>query len=221
MKALLIMASLALAGVLVLQWYDWPPEIEHPADNGEPAGTDSTTTDTATSPLELLDPVPLVKEDFANVIERPLFLPDRRPPSEDPTNLDVPQIVEDVPGVGLETMDLNAVIITPVEAVAWVRTPTKPTPEKLRIGDEVEGWTIKSIQADEVQLERQGKTDTLVLRDYSRSPPPAARPPRHAAPNPVRRRAPPVQRQGRRPPANIRTGTNNAQPPRQPPGQPR
>lgn len=180
MKALLTIASLALCGVLALQWHDWPPKIDTAPQGSDPHETESPSVEETASPLELLDP-PLEKDDFASVIERPLFLPDRRPPSEEPEETEEPAVVEEAPKVALDTMDLNAVIITPSEAVAWVRTPSKPTAEKLHIGDTLDGWTVKAIKGDEVEMERQGKTDTLVLRDYSYSPPPPTRQQRRAA----------------------------------------
>jgi hypothetical protein len=166
--------------------------------------------------MDLLD-APLDKERFADITERPLFLPDRRPPKEEPEEEE--EIPEQATGAALDTMDLTAIIITPTESVAWVRSPSKPAPERLRLGDELEGWTVKAIKEDEIEVERQGESDTLVLRDYSKSPPPAARPPGRAAraPNPARRgvqRPGPVGRAANPPRPGVRQPrtSNDAQP---------
>lgn len=188
MKYVLALMALALAGLLAWQWYDWPPQWNGRVPGDQLPGAESPAEAEPRSPLELLDP-PLVKEEYASVSERPLFLPDRRPPAEEP---DEPPAEEEQPETAIDTMDLTAIIITPQESMAWVQSPTKQTPQKLRLGDELDGWTLKAIKSDEVELERQGETDTLVLRDYSKSPPPAARPPRRAIRprNAARRRAP-------------------------------
>lgn len=190
MKYLLGLAALTLLAVLALQWLGWPPEGVG-AGGGPAAGTESPPSAQPPSPLELLDP-PLEKEDYLSVVERPLFLPDRRVPEEEPEE-EEKQVVEEekTPAVELDTMDLTAIVITPTESVAWVSSGSKPKPERLRAGDELEGWTVKEIKEGEIELERQGKSDTLILRDYSKSPPQPARPPQRAArrPNAARRPA--------------------------------
>jgi hypothetical protein len=174
MKILLGVLAVALLAVLVLQWRNWPPpEGVAGADAVQPPPKDAASG--GRSPMALLDP-PVDKEEYAVVTERPLFLPDRRPPTEEPDegNEDAPA---DTQETDLARFDLSAVVITPQERTVWVRDPNKPDLLKLRSGDELEGWTVKEIREDELELERQGQTDTLVLRDYEHSAPPAARPP--------------------------------------------
>jgi len=215
-KFLLASAAVALTAMLTLQWYDWPPKRQYVDTYSNPTDTEQPSSTGDSSPLDLLDS-PIEKEDYASIIERPVFLPERRPPSEEPVE---PEVVDEQPNIELDAMDLNAIIITPSEAVAWVHTNSKPTAEKLRIGDELAGWTIKAIKGDEVELERQGKTDTLVLRDYSRSPPPVAQKPRRGVQNPARQPASRAQRPRRPIPAEPKDtpprSRNNAQRPPRP-----
>jgi hypothetical protein len=186
-KYVLGLLALVLAAALVLQWYDWPPPENGSQPGAEPMQVGSSSEARPLSPTDFLDP-PVEKADYLNVAERPLFLPDRRPPAEEPEE---PEIPEAVPNVALDKFDLTAIIITPDESVAWVRSPSKATPEKVRLGDDIDGWTVKVIRDDEIELERQGESDTLVLRDYAKGPPPAVptRNPRAAVRRPVR--APP------------------------------
>ena len=53
-------------------------------------------------------------------------------------------------------MDVSAVIITPAVVSAWIRDPKAPDLKRVRLGDDLEGWSVKDIQSDRVVLERQG-----------------------------------------------------------------
>ncbi|MFZ1575452.1 MAG: hypothetical protein WAT36_09535, partial [Chromatiaceae bacterium] len=134
------------------------------------------------NPLAQIPPL-VEKQDYVSVTDRPLFLPGRRPPAETPEA----EVPEDAPGEGesltaLDAMDLNAVIITPDGAVAWVSTPNSPKPQKVRIGDEFEGWKVKAITPDNVEVQGLASTDSLVLRNYSQGGQPSPnQPPRAGA----------------------------------------
>ena len=206
MKRLLVAILLGLCVLLVLQWRDWPPDRmssrpDVPGEAIEPIGEKEV------NPLTQLPPV-VEKQDYVSVTERPLFLPGRRPPEETPESEDP----KGAPGEGepltaLDAMDLNAVIITPDGAVAWVSTPNSPKPQKVRIGDEFEGWKVKAITPDNVDMQGLASTDSLVLRNYSQGGQPSPnRPPREAAkPGGAAAKpdAPPRQKsqQGPRPPS--------------------
>lgn len=186
MKILLSFAILALSGLLVLQWRDWPPESPTASNAANAMGNATTETPTAESEeaqatSELLPPPPAI-EDYASVTERPLFLPDRRPPPEQPKEeqpLEPEQLTE------LDGVDLTAVIITPSTVSAWVRRPGQRETVRLRLGDDFDGWTVKTIEPQQLELERQGETDRLVLRDYENAP--AVTPPTPVQPRQPRR----------------------------------
>ncbi|MGB5734677.1 MAG: type II secretion system protein N, partial [Thiohalocapsa sp.] len=170
MKLVLFVISAVLLGVLYWQWRDWAPDLPAPMQNtiadGQP--TESQRPLDA-SPLAPQPP----KEDYASVAERPLFIADRRPPPDEPEQEDEPE-----PEVltELDGMDLTAVVITPTTVSAWIRRPNEREVQRLRLGDDFEGWMVKTIEPDRVVLERQGETDQLVLRDYTKAsamaPPP-------------------------------------------------
>jgi general secretion pathway protein N len=180
-KVLLSFAVMALGGLLVLQWRDWPPEPPNAADAGVHAADETPIPDLNEAPVasELLPPPPAI-EDYASVTDRPLFLPDRRPPPEEPTQ-EEPTQPEEL--TELDGVDLTAVIITPSTVSAWVRRPGQRETVRLRIGDDFDGWTVKTIEPQQLELERQGETDQLVLRDYANAP--AVTPP-----TPIRQRRP-------------------------------
>jgi hypothetical protein len=213
-RALLALAILALVGVLVLQWMDWPPPnpasspiAQVPAPPGEPAGT-------AADPLARLNP-PEPRDAYAAVVERPLFRPERKPPDPEDTEPTQPEPEPEI-ATTLDGMDLSAVVITGGVNSAWVKPPGSDELIRLRLGDELEGWAVTDILPDRLVLERQGERDELPLRDFTAAPPPA--PP---APDPGRQR-PDAQRQvrGSAPPARSPRPPDDPRlqvPPRHPP----
>jgi hypothetical protein len=170
---MLIIALLGLSLLLMLQWRDWPPERliisrpDTPGDSLQPTGGKARESPRPTS-LSLVE-----KQDYVSVTERPLFLPGRRPPEETPETEDQEAPKEVEPLTALDAMDLNAVIITPDGAVAWVSTPNSPKPQKVRIGDELEGWKVKAITSDNVEVQGLASTDSLVLRNFGQGGQPA------------------------------------------------
>jgi hypothetical protein len=188
MNKLLVGVALLLLGVLLLQWRSWSPAPPPGADaqTASPAGAEPV----ASRSDALLEPPP-AKEEYASVSERPLFLPDRRPPPDEPEQAEEPEPLTELGG-----MDLTAVVITPSTVSAWVRPPTGRETVRLRLGDQFEGWTVQTIESDRVVFERQGNIDELILRDYKNAPPP----PRPVPPAAQRQpRVQPGPRPGRQP----------------------
>ena len=107
-----------------------------------------------------------LKDHYVSIIERPLFRPDRKPEplSDEQPGPEIPE-----GSTELSAFDLNAVLITPDIVSAWVRDPAQPKLRRLRIGDDLLGWSVTDIQEDRVLLERQGQQDALILRDYSKA----------------------------------------------------
>lgn len=186
MKTLLAVIAAALCGVLFLQWNNWRPTPPTEAELLPGAAITPSSPEPPTAGDLLLSSPP--KEDYASVGERPLFLPDRRPPPDEPEGEEAePEEASDLAGT-----DLNAVLITPALVSAWVQTPSSSELVRLRLGDDFEGWTVSTIEPDRLVLERQGETNELILRDYAsmRAAPPQAAPRRQTrrAPVPTRQR---------------------------------
>ena len=185
MKAVLAGIALLLGGVLVMQWKDWPPSppapppplaadaAAQPENPAVPAGDDFTLSPS--------------REEYAAVTERPLFLPERRPPP------DVPETEDELgpdEATELDGTDLAAVVITPQLVAGWVRSPDSQELVKLRLGEPFQGWTVKTIEPHRMVFERQGETDELELLDFQNAP--VAATPRPGMPM---RRMPPNARQ--------------------------
>ena len=170
MRAVLILVVLALIGVLAWQWRSWPPEVaESSAATGSAVAPGDRPEDE--NPLARLRPLD-DREDYQVVTDRPLYSPTRRPPEDEPEQAE-PEVATDR---SLDRIDLNAVLITSEETLAWVMDASSREVRRLRLGDELEGWAVREILSDRLVLERQGETNTLVLRDYARQPPPPVRP---------------------------------------------
>jgi hypothetical protein len=137
--------------------------------------------------------MPRPEEDYAMVMERPLFLPERRPPEdepvEEPEEEDASAEIADI-----RRLDVTAtLILSATDASVWVRDPEGPELLRLRLGDDYEGWTVAGIEHDRVIFERQGKTEALDLMNFSRPDVAKGRPARASSRqptvrSPVRRR---------------------------------
>jgi hypothetical protein len=164
MKRLLLGFVLVLAAILLFQWRDW--RLELPGALAPDAVPEVEMASAPASPEAA--PMPRPEEDYIAVLERPLFLPERRPPEdepvEEPADEDLAAEVAD-----LARLDVTAtLILSPTEASVWVRDPDQPELVRLRLGDDYEGWTVAKIEGDRILMERQGMQETLDLLDFSR-----------------------------------------------------
>jgi len=180
LRASIALLAFALAALLIWQWWDWPRPLFEPSAQGQASSRAKVPTQSSKDRSELFAPLG-EKEEYAAVTERPLFLPNRRPPSEEPEG-DTQEELE-APS-DLARLDLNAILITPSESSAWIRDPTKKGLVRVRLGDELSGWSVQEIRSDRILLKRQGEKDTLVLRDYKNMPPPTPSKKKRAAPKP-------------------------------------
>lgn len=180
MNALMLLALAALSGLLYTQWQHWPPPApKAPQTTGQPGQAPANRSE-APGAGSLFGPDE-EKSAFASVGERPLFLPDRRPPKEEPSPVDgTPTSDEESDPTGWQ---VTSIFITPEMTRAYLRAAGEDKSVDVEVNAQVDGWTVKSIEKDRVVVERQGKTNTLVLFDYE-TPDPNARPPTPAARRP-------------------------------------
>jgi general secretion pathway protein N len=180
-RRFLALAAVGLGALLYLQWSGWPPAAPAPPVPAPAAATQPANDQNPAAGLKQLDD----KDEYAAVKERPLFRPDRRPQTNEPEDTVAPPV--EAPGE-LNGMDLTGILISPTLSTAWVKDPAQPLPVRLRRGETLVGWTVQDIEPDRLVLERQGKTDTLILRDFNKpgasAPPPAAPRPAAATPRP-------------------------------------
>lgn len=113
-------------------------------------------------PLFELPPI----ESFSETVERPLFLPDRRPPAIEETQ----EGADDVES-GLFT--LVGIIVSPTQRIALVKVRGSQTVLQLSEGQQANGWTVLQIRPEEVIFESNDKTETIELIDIR---PPTRRP---------------------------------------------
>jgi hypothetical protein len=194
-RILLAGLVMGLGGLLYWQWADWPPP---PPLGGEVARAQAADVPATQVSDPIADLKPLEdREEYAVVRDRPLFRPDRRPPKEEPTGaVEAPPVEES----DLGGFDLTGIIISPGVTTAWIKDPQQQTPVRLRPGETLAGWTVTEILGDRLVVERQGKSDTLYLRDFKapaapgaaappaappRGAPPKAAPPSGVQPRPV------------------------------------
>jgi general secretion pathway protein N len=94
---------------------------------------------------------------FAEVVNRPLFTPSRRPtPPKADTNVAAPKA---------ETFDLIGVIISPGSRMALLRTLATSEVMRAVEGQNVGGWEVRSIKPTQVVLQRGGDSEVLKITD--------------------------------------------------------
>lgn len=164
MKKVLLILSIGLAVVLIMQWRDWSQPL--------PDGDKLPVQESSNSTLRAVDPPTVASlrppEDYAEIAERPLFVPTRRPFVEEPqeANQDLTEEIAD-----LERLDLSAILIlSPDNASVWLKDPARADRSlvRLRRGDLYQGWTVADIKEQQIIMERQGTTQALELLDFSR-----------------------------------------------------
>lgn len=170
----LVLAGLAalLLGVLLLQWSDWDarPSLSVGADDGA-QGTQAAP-DALPNAADLLTP-PAPQEEYASIIERPLFLPDRRLPQEEvDQSVTAEEDAAPVDESAVQGIDFNAVLLSAETNIAWIRLPKEPKLRRIREGDLVNGWTVADIRADRLSLRYQEAEKQIILRDYANAPKP-------------------------------------------------
>lgn len=186
MKLLLAIASALLGALLYIQWQDWPPAPPRVTLGGTPPPRAAGPSAVDPDPLAQLGPME-AKEAYASINERTLFRPQRKPP--EPAAAVPPAESDTAAADSLEALDLSAVVIAPTMTQAWVSGPAQGL-QRLRPGDLYQGWAVKEITPDTLVLERQGKTNTLVLQDFSQASPPAAQAPALPRQTPAGQRGP-------------------------------
>lgn len=172
MKAFLGAVIVALSGLLLFQWSDWPapttwrltmPPIQSDKDTEQIQWAEDAAALTETRS----------RENYLEVIERPLFVPDRKPIQPEAGGEQEPA---DEAITAVDSLDLLAIIITPSLARAWVRESPDKDHVELQLGEAISGWTVREIGRNSLVLERQGEKKRLQLRQYSTMPQPLRAP---------------------------------------------
>lgn len=145
----LLILCLALAGGVAWQWRN-PPSVQSvlerrgaaPDGRGEAPGVVAPTFAPVTS--------------YEEIVARPLFSQDRRPPPEAPA----PTVA---PVAGGGSYALEGVASTPGKQVAVVRNTLTRKVYRAGKGESIEGWLVAEVAARSVVLERGSQRQTLEL----------------------------------------------------------
>jgi len=147
-KAKLWLPSSLLLTCLALTWLIY--EQLTMAPNSEAFARPSTqrTIDLPDLPLELQFAMPAI-ETYQAVLERPLFSPNRRPP---------PTAIAALKGFNFTLM---GVLIDKNLGLALLRRQGDGKDVRMRVGEEIEGWTLLEVALDFIVVERDGQEEIL------------------------------------------------------------
>ncbi len=111
-----------------------------------------------------LPPLPPL-EQYAAVIERPLFMSTRRPPEPETAVVKAPEPPPPRLPVAPPVMTLRAVMMTPQRQIALATDP-RGRPLRLQEGSIVEEWQVTTIEPQQVILQHGSHQHRVPLRVY-------------------------------------------------------
>ena len=107
---------------------------------------------------------------YEDILERPLFVEGRRPPSDEPEEeMEPEEEKQDLPPPKLSFVGVYS---TPKGMTALVRNDATQETVRVRTGDRFEGWEVSGIDDQRLVLKNQGEEQVFDLRDYSKPAPP-------------------------------------------------
>ena len=154
MAFILLSFCLALAAFIVRGLLD-PPQINIPA--AVPLSQVSADSPEH-EPFKPFEVPPL--DQYSEIVERPLFLETRRPP---PPEIPDVAVEEEEQPVEEQVFTLLGVMVTPDSKMALVEVDESGNVARLKVGDEVEGWELDSVSADNVVLRKGESVKNLPL----------------------------------------------------------
>lgn len=155
---------LAWLGLLVWMAYQWLYPAQLPAVatyEREGAMTMPTSVDVVDTPVAGL-------QYYDNLVERPLFYPDRRPPPPEPEARPEPE-TPTLPQAD-EALTLVGIIIMPEGMRALIREEDSKRVSRLELGDSIARWRLADISAEQVRLTRDDRQRVLPLVRNLRQP---------------------------------------------------
>lgn len=103
--------------------------------------------------------------EFTSIIERPLFMSDRRPARVNDGDTGESEPIQVTPGPGNNVdLLLSAIVLDKEEAIALVATGSDHKIHRLVSGDSIAGWTVAEIKEREIVLTRGNETRNLELK---------------------------------------------------------
>lgn len=120
---------------------------------------------------------PIGDSQFEEIAARPLFYPERRPIVADPEP-QVPTENSPPPTLPARELTLSAVILSGEQRIALLQAANEPKLQRLVIGESLDGWTVASIEANQVRLRRGEETRVveIKMRKSATAPPQETQP---------------------------------------------
>ena len=140
-------ACLLLAMAIMAEWWGLGSSQSVAAAIEPPSAAPSPA---AQNPIPPLGPL----QTYAAVVERPLFTQSRRPP---------PENAEAQPGIQAN-LSIAGILISGGERIALIRRDNEHKLTRVREGQSLGDWTIRSIAADRVILAGRSGDATLLLQ---------------------------------------------------------
>jgi hypothetical protein len=102
--------------------------------------------------------------DWSELVERPKFVPSRRPPDVVPEVEPEPETVEPDPAAEPLRATLRSVVIGPETAQVWLQPGDAAALIKLRPGERYEGWRLEAVEPQGATFVIEDATQVLPLR---------------------------------------------------------
>jgi len=102
---------------------------------------------------------------YQEIVSRPLFTNTRRPniPEEITVKVDASKKSESIRKIASEQYLLSAVVITKNKRIALIQSDRIKEPQKVALGEILDGWILSDIQPRQITLERNGEIKKLKL----------------------------------------------------------
>ena len=158
---------LLMIWLILLAWLGYRSMVATP----DPVGIDEASNQTSPLQIEIPPLQPIQFNELASydeIVERPLFYPDRRPEEEDPQLVQAPT-PESEPQPEAE-LSLIGVMLTDNIQIALIRSGTSGNVARLRLGESVADWRLEQVMPQQVILQREGETRELELLRNRRQP---------------------------------------------------
>ena len=159
---LLVFCCLALGAVIAFEWLN-PPVL--------PKSTVSVAPELPVTENQVSQQLIGIaaRDEYQEIIERPLFLESRRPPPPEPET--PPEPIVEAPPVEEETLILQGVILITGAEMALLQIEETGKVVRLRVGEDVNDWTLQSIAANSITLSKEGEAVKKLSLVRNRKPP--------------------------------------------------
>lgn len=164
----------ALCGIVLIAialevWY--PPELGEDTGNAS-LNVDPAATDPRRRKAEAIALLPL--SSYEEIVARPLFRPDRRPPDPAEAISEAQQAAAQAQQAQVhieELFSLNGVVVTKGKTVALLQDIKNNKSVRVSEGEKLEGWRVERVLPESVLFSNNGRSESLeLIRDFGRLP---------------------------------------------------